>query len=188
MNISEFSYDISGTSLSTDLTEAGDVYLMCPECYSIYRATISHISKFNIVTKDKRLLAEGSQVKERFILIDCLNCHSLNLNAIELDVHIAECISLLNKKGYITKYCCEGEETSAYVVMYGIYPEIRELTNHSIYWELDTDYTKDTTIRCSKMIEDRSIYHKMLHIAELYDLVQKLPDKSSNKEEENINE
>jgi hypothetical protein len=188
MNIWESNYDLTSIGLNADSVEAGDVYLMCSKCYSIYRANISHVTKFNIVTKDKELIADGTQIRERLIIIDCPNCHTFNIDAIELDVNIAECVSILNKKGYYTKYSCEGEHSSAYIMMNKIYPEIKELVKRSSYWKLDNNYSKNMTIRCSSMIQDRSIYNNMLHIAELYDLVQKLPDKSSIEKEKTINE
>ena len=92
---------------------------------------------------------------------------------IELDPNIAEDISILNKKGYTTKYCCEGHIsdhqyiTSPYIYFNNMHYDIAK--NLPKTWCVDNDYDGfiirgDISNPKKKILED---LHKM---------VEKLPE------------
>lgn len=79
---------------------SGTIAFMCPICYNIiyingkydYKVTVPFIDEFNFDT---------------IFNFKCPCCENI-VKGIELDPNIAKDISRLNKKGYITKFCCEG--------------------------------------------------------------------------------
>lgn len=87
----------------------GTLALMCSNCYGLTYIDI----EYNIKIKSKLYGHNVSISRDPKISITCKNCHWYG-DAILLDPNIAETISILNKKGYKTKYCCEGHSGEKY--------------------------------------------------------------------------
>lgn len=71
----------------------GKLALMCPYCYETHMINndnyeIFASTKFNGI---------------------CKYCHN-SVNFIEIDGNLGKTIKILNRKGYITKFCCEGHD------------------------------------------------------------------------------
>lgn len=85
----------------------GTLALMCPECYHI---TQHEVNANSVVCIHGNNNPEHKHVSAntQYTIDECSCCMNRNFTAIELDPNIAEAISIFNKKGYYTKYCCEG--------------------------------------------------------------------------------
>ncbi len=89
-----------------------------------------------------------------------------------LDNNIAKSIFVLNKKGYYTKYCCEGHTDCAYVYFKNncIVPYLRYLP---ITWEIDMDdFKKGNVIIRSDSID---IEEQKQSLFDLYCFAMSLP-------------
>lgn len=98
---------IYGKGIASNLQ--GTLALMCPKCYDLTYIDI----EYNIKIKSKIYGHNISISRDPKIQMTCKNCHWYD-DAILLDPNIAETISLLNKKGYTTEYCCEGHNGVKY--------------------------------------------------------------------------
>lgn len=142
---------------------AGTIALMCPLCYDIiyingsysmnlnyYRDKICASIHISYLCKNDRLYVEG----------------------IELDPNIAEAISQLNKKGYLTKFCCEGhtyngkECSSPYIYFKNNLDESIELPET---WKFDSNFNARDVIR-----SNLDKYSKTKVLEDLYEWVDKL--------------
>ena len=112
----------------------------------------------------------------------CSFCEN-RVNGIELDPNIADDISILNKKGYKTKYCCEGHISdhqyisAPYIYFNNTHDDIAK--NLPKTWNVDTDYDHfvirgDINNSKKKILED---LHKM---------VEKLPEVDKPKKRSHI--
>lgn len=88
----------------------GDLALMCPACYDI---THIHDFYYENIIRSEYCGTKIAILDQLPILVDCDKC-GYNELAIALDPNIAETISILNKKGYITKECCEGHDENLF--------------------------------------------------------------------------
>lgn len=98
-----------GNDNSMTVHSYGTLALMCPHCYSISKhhitidgrvsITVDHTIKHNILP-----WMYCSYMDER----ECMQCGEYANKLIELDPNIADTISILNRKGFYTKFCCEG--------------------------------------------------------------------------------
>ena len=85
--------------IHTHKSVSGTIALMCPKCYNITYINGSYNTDFKY--NDINLCCNISM--SYFCKYD-----NQIVFGIELDPNIAEAIAMLNKKGYITKFCCEG--------------------------------------------------------------------------------
>ena len=92
-------------------TKYGLLALMCPECYMIYRTIINQSveTKCDIMTKRKDIIDVDILPRVDFLAL-CKFCKT-DVKLIEIDYNLAYSISILNRKGYRTKFCCEGHES-----------------------------------------------------------------------------
>ena len=98
----EYEYDM----VSNDVMY-GTLALMCPECFEINYADIIHSSHTTVSAYDDANL-EPITPLPRYRITECTCCGAEYVYAIPIDINIANAISLLNQKGYITKFSCEG--------------------------------------------------------------------------------
>lgn len=139
---------------------------MCPHCYNIIYMngkTYSDISSSDI---DDFYLDIN-------LIFTCSFCEN-RTNGIELDPNIAEDISILNKKGYTTKYCCEGHISDhQYIAIPYIYFND---THDSIVknlpgtWHVDSDGYDGFIIRGDISNSKKKI------LEDLHKMVEKLPE------------
>lgn len=85
----------------------GTIAIMCPNCYSNTKHMISVESTVSVVSNTKCTQVSPC-INPRYIIHECKTCSCEDIVGIELDPNIADTISILNKKGYYTNYCCEG--------------------------------------------------------------------------------
>jgi len=93
------------------------VKLMCPNCYNLRTHVISMISNITIKDAIDSYLDYDQKINDAGVYgymvpkiynTKCSKCKAEGKEQIILDYHIADTISILNKKGYRTKFCCEG--------------------------------------------------------------------------------
>lgn len=149
----------------------GKIALMCPICYDIKYVDIN----INILVNKKDICC---MLKYCSV---CDNCKS-NCEFIELDPNIAEAISILNKKGYRTIFCCEGhDDNEAYIYFNSLYENaimkiIKNIDKlYGSSWFIDKeDYENGKLIlRVTKGSK------KTKYLKELKDWADELPDISS---------
>jgi hypothetical protein len=89
----------------------GYVALMCPECFHVVYKKVSSSSVTQIKTKELLSCPDdydyGMYSHTSFYTCECEFCKE-SQSLIQLDPNIAKAISILNLKGYKTKFCCEG--------------------------------------------------------------------------------
>jgi hypothetical protein len=99
-------FNQEGTTV--EFKKKGHIALMCPICfnYTVHRINTS-FKITNYYDYDHRFgdLVNSNNVYSGY----CTNpdCNHYT-KFIELDINLAEIVSILNKKGYRTAYCCEG--------------------------------------------------------------------------------
>lgn len=79
--------------------------LMCPRCYSLYETEVCIYKSISINSESKYIIV-GNHSEYTYNGM-CINCKS-PVQYIPVDYNIGDIISILNKKGYRTKFCCEG--------------------------------------------------------------------------------
>ena len=80
----------------------GKLALMCPHCYEICMLDMDRKLKYNV--KDDCKITTFTKFFGK-----CKHCHEF-ADYIEIDGNIAKTIKILNRKGYFTKFCCEGHD------------------------------------------------------------------------------
>lgn len=80
----------------------GKLALMCPHCYEICMIDMDRKLKYNV--KDDCKITTFTKFFGK-----CKHCHKF-ADYIEIDGNIAKTIKILNRKGYFTKFCCEGHD------------------------------------------------------------------------------
>lgn len=134
---------------------SGMMSYMCPHCYAIYDCRVSmdycvHVEFDDMIEADNVNLFHTPS----FIGV-CKNCGEEN-KFITLDYGIAYQISNLNKKGYKTKFCCEGHMYDDENVTYEkdkstadgyIYFETKDILKYThtlpLEWSLDLQWLKE---------------------------------------------
>ena len=120
---------------------SGTISLMCPRCYNIYEVALAVMEAATAISTN------DLHIDDIFlgysIYCKCPSCKTEDL-FIELDTNIAKAISIFNKKGYKTLYCCEGHKYTEnyydYIASY-IYFKDRSILEYIDYlpetWFLD---------------------------------------------------
>lgn len=84
----------------------GRLALMCPYCYETHMIDINKKLKMKYHVKYNDNYEIFASTKFNGI---CKYCHN-PVDFIEIDGNIAKTIKILNRKGYNTKFCCEGHD------------------------------------------------------------------------------
>lgn len=148
-------------------TRYGTIGLMCPHCFHVVYATINLSCYVSITSKRGHIDVLQNTVYETDICESCGKYAKL----IELDPNIAETISLLNKKGYLTKFCCEGHNEQRDDNGY-VYFEDRSIEDYlytlPISWYIDLEDIRNLwyefnpnrgyVIRCDSFNKAEAIY------------------------------
>ena len=95
---------------------------MCPYCYNTNYCMISYNINFTKVIiplskdnfKSDETTRYSSIIPQISYGIECEECSGIFSAYDIIDPNIAPIISILNKKGYKTKFCCEGHNTDTY--------------------------------------------------------------------------
>lgn len=122
--------------------DRGDIMLMCPHCYALHKMNIRAKVQLEatIIEGDCGYLNIYDDYKISFT---CSKCENYN-NGIVLDPNIAPAISIFNKKGYKTAFCCEGHGNKIPYVYFNYSTSIFSvLQTLPITWYLDISYGID---------------------------------------------
>ena len=140
--------DIPVPVFARDTGSDGWIGLMCPECFNVVSRRLHYTS--SVLVENAYFDEENPEMMIhsdiKFIQKKCEKCGNEYFEPIQLDYNIAETISLLNKAGYRTKYCCEGhgnKNTYAYI-MFGNSCIMKHLNTLPITWEIDLDSLKNS--------------------------------------------
>ena len=153
----------------------GKLGLMCPNCFNVTKHQIT-ISGRTVISADHNNDI-APWLDRVYVAYECPACKSHNVNLIELDPNIADAISILNKKGYRTLYCCEGhgnESIDAYIY-FESKPLLDKFTHTiPITWYVDYDWI----IKYNKFIirSDAASYAEAM--LDIYEWAKELPDLS----------
>lgn len=153
---------------------SGTIAYMCPKCYNILYANGKY--DFNIKTNIDFYV-------DMVFGYNCPNCEN-NIQAIELDPNIADDISILNKKGYKTKYCCEGHISdhqyisAPYIYFNNTHDDIAK--NLPKTWYVDNDGYNGFVIRADINNSKKKI------LEDLHKMVEKLPEVDKPKKRSHI--
>ena len=156
----------------------GYIGLMCKHCYRYWIkkiSTKSEVSIENIKSRDQNdcsiYIEPNIDIK---YWLDCECGESSNL--IEIDANIVEVISILNKIGYETKYCCEGHH--GFIMPYiqfkdcSIFEE-KDKASNLRYWRLVEGNYNLSQVGAKLEVPDLSI-PESVYLEELYDFVNSL--------------
>ena len=154
----------------------GDLALMCPACYDITH--IHHFYYENII-RSEYCGTKIAILDQLPIRVDCDKC-DYNGFAIALDPNIAETISILNKKGYITKESCEGHDDNLCFECTNYYSKPYVLFHYGIkideapkFWKLKI--TKDGF--CKLVVKKNKRHYKNEYLESLDDWARNLPNR-----------
>ena len=117
----------------------GTLSLMCPWCYEVYDVNVDIDIKASMETSDRFDIE--SFVKTLYHTDKCINCnHAREL--ITLDPNLADIISILNKKGFYTKFCCEDHKDNNGILGYIYFQDMKildyeHLLPDSVYVDLN---------------------------------------------------
>lgn len=166
----------------------GYITLMCPYCFSLYRIKTSYklVSKLEydpcILEDDYEEVPniESYIVDLKYYMHKCVNCNAREVELIILDNNIAPSISLLNKKGFYTNFCCEGHLYDNGVIdtsyIYFKNDCIMKYLDHLPKpWELDMSFYHDRN-HCIINCRFTDIEKQKQGISDLYEFVKSLPD------------
>ena len=123
----------------------GHISCMCPKCFNVYDIKINY-ELYTLSKTDDHICIS---LKVNGI---CKECNTYT-NMIILDGNIAKTISILNKKGYTTRFCCEGhkEYTDCYIYFSNNVYQYIEKMNIPDSWYIDEeDYHNNMCIIRSK--------------------------------------
>ena len=119
---------------------AGFIGLMCPRCFNYDIIKIrNQFARYDTQSSLIYKTPVDTIVDVKYKL-NCPICGRTD-NFIEVDPNIIKTISILNQKGYYTKYCCEGHDNSIYRIGY-IYFKSSDIKEYihtlPLTWYLDT--------------------------------------------------
>lgn len=161
----------------------GVVGLMCQNCNNVIYRRLYVTIKSSI--EDDKEHSNDNLKDNQYIYANlpfsikksiCENCKCKDVNMIQLDPNIAETISVLNKKGYSTKFCCEGHGYGGAYVYFNN-DEIMKKMFDTIFntlpssWYLDLNNFKESKIIIRS---DENEYPN--NILELNEWADSLPD------------
>lgn len=160
------------------IINSGTLAYMCPHCYNI----------IYINGKTYSSISTSSSIIDNFyldinLIFMCSFCEN-RVNGIELDPNIADDISILNKKGYITKYCCEGHISdhqyisAPYIYFNNMHCDIAK--NLPKTWYVDNDGYDGFVIRGDINNSKKKI------LEDLHKMVEKLPEVDKHKKRSHI--
>lgn len=155
----------------------GKIGLMCPHCYNYFTRYVHCFQSLMIENEEPTRsdcpeLWVGSNI--HYSVPKCKFCGREEVDLIQIDVNIVESISKLNKKGFKTKFCCEGhadEATNGYILFEDT--SIMEYLNTlPLTWYFDIDAAKNFGHTC---IRSEAIDY-IEGIMDLKEWVESLPD------------
>ena len=154
----------------------GDLALMCPACHDI---TYIHNFYYENIIKSSQCCDKITIPDQLPIQINCDKC-DYNGFAIAIDPNIADTISILNKKGYITKECCEGHGENLFYSCTNVDSKPYVLFHYGIsindvpkFWKLKI--TKDGF--CKLVVKKNKRHYKNEYLERLDDWARNLPNR-----------
>lgn len=143
------------------VSKSGEIGLMCPKCFGISSHTgtsaigglISQNYKKEVIDTNKvdddgDLILEPDTVEIipdiKYMVYQCPHCGN-SVTLIEVDPCIIQVVSILNKKGYLTNFSCEGHNETSNPYIYFSNKKQMEKYLHTIptSWFLDLEDIKE---------------------------------------------
>ena len=151
--------------------EGKKVKLICPNCYKVFESADRDLNIDKLV----------------IIMAVCPECDTVLkvLSYDAIDAGIAKTIALLNKKGYPTKFCCEGHDGN--LADKGAYIYFKRLKDEKVLRTnpLPDSWTKDRgrkrKIFGHRKFIIRSDYDIESRLEDIYKWAESLPDKGPSK-------
>ena len=174
-------YNTKGCTKTITMEESrhGFLSLMCPHCFNIVTRQVDYDISSSVEAiqhVDGRSQTPDLHLffSKNYKMTKCPKCKSKYVDMIELDPNISKAISLLNKKGYFTSYCCEGHGRydTGYVVFTNKYQVLEHLNTLPITWCLDYNDIKQQK---SKLIIRTEYCNKAEAMVDLLDWANGLP-------------
>lgn len=146
--------------------------LMCPKCFNVVYRRVHYVSSSMVENSyvdrndPEMMIVPGIN----FVQKKCYGCWNEYFEPIQLDYNIAATISLLNKAGYTTKYCCEGHgkpDTYAYIMFDGN-KIMKYLNALPITWEVDLDTIRENGSKYDIIIRSEACNYEEA-IMDIYD-------------------
>ena len=148
----------------------GKIGLMCPHCYNYIIRNVNINCSISIENEEPTQKTDPELWVAndfRYMLRKCPICGEWDVDMIPVDVNIVECVSILNRKGFKTKFCCEGhgeKSTNAYI-MFEDNSIIQFFNTLPITWYHDYDSLKNFGSICIRS-ESSDYVEGMLDIKE----------------------
>ena len=132
-------------------TESGNIGIMCPCCNYCDIIQINTTALTNMrYFKDKDTCEYSVGIQPSIHALECPDCGRYNLEMIQIDPSIVNIISILNRKGYYTAFCCEGhpdewdDEEKAYIqvnpyILFNDRTILEYIDTLPLSWYLDYD-------------------------------------------------
>lgn len=110
----------------------GDICYLCPICFDRIDTTIECEMKSALTLQDPDTHCFVTHRVHR----KCWSCRN-EVDFIELDPNIGKVVQMLNKKGYYTKFCCEGHGKYNPYISFDQVDILDHVNTLPLEWELD---------------------------------------------------
>lgn len=153
----------------------GTVKVMCPNCFSLFECIIKSKNS-TLINQEKSDIFIYYNCKPQYIIDECV-CGAISNYGIELDYNIADIISELNKKGFYTRYCCEGH-LSGSIKPYIMFQEKKIMEYYNILpfsWDINLSFLKYN----NKIVFESDYYNKEEALKDIKEFVDLLPNLNS---------
>lgn len=157
----------------------GRVGLMCPKCYNYFKINLNYNMNLSCEIDDLSIFPYSLEFKPiiNIVSLMCDFCKCTDVELIRIDHNIVEDISILNKKGFITKYSCDGHIHGRAYISFDGNKILDYINTLPITWTLRNNYARKN-VTCPKniiRIEAEPNCHEEA-LLDLHEWVKSLPD------------
>lgn len=144
----------------------GERYFMCPNCFHMHKVhvNINYSISIQAENKDKIEAMGVSCFQDPIMYLKCSVCGS-EVKANMIDARLAKIISIFNRIGIKTEYCCDGHDDREGYILFNknSYGELKYLFDKTLftdkdikkYWHMEkNDYSDSMVIRVNGSLLD----------------------------------